>query len=241
MRRSASAIRFAATSASHAARSAWIASAGRHARRSRELVGHRQRLVECAPSDGELDAEHLERPLVPPHRLRAVGAVRFARVTEVFAGALVRPAHQMNLRERVEHGAGRLVELDRAADFERAREDLLRALQIAKLHEDLAERRERDGEAVSRAERLVERHAALGERQRLFVLMAHQRDVRLVVHDAREHVVGLDRRRQAFTLAKRRGGFFAAARLARGGRRTANARARGGAGRRRRAARTRLR
>ena len=110
----------------------------------------------------------------------------------------------MNLRQRVEHGAGRLVELNRAAHFERAREDLLGALEVAELHEDLSERGERDGEAVARAERLVQRDAALGQRQRLIVTMAHQRDVRLVVHDAGEHVVGLDRHRQPLALAQRR-------------------------------------
>ena len=70
----------------------------------------------------------------------------------------------MNLRQGVEDGAGRLLELDRAAHFERAREDLLGALEIAKLHEDLSERRQRDGEAMTRAERLMQRDAALRER-----------------------------------------------------------------------------
>ena len=150
---SASSMRPAATSASHAARSAWMASAGGTPARLRQLVGHRERLVVGAAPDRQLDAEHLERPLVPAHRLRAVGAVGLAGLAQVLAGALVRAAHQVNLRQRVEHRAGRLVELNRAADFERAREDLLGALEIAELHEDLAERRERDGEAVSRAER----------------------------------------------------------------------------------------
>jgi hypothetical protein len=64
------------------------------------------------------------------------------------AGAFVRAAHQVNLRERVEHGAGRLVELHRAADFERLGQDLLGPLEIAQLHEDLSQRRERDGQAM---------------------------------------------------------------------------------------------
>ena len=119
----------------------------------------------------------------------------------------------MNLRERVEHGAGRLVELDRAAHLERAREDLLGALEIAKLHEDLAERRQRDGEAVAGAERLMQRDAALGERERLIVPMPHQRDVRLVVHDAGEHVVGVNGHREPFALPQRGRGFVVAARL----------------------------
>ena len=119
----------------------------------------------------------------------------------------------MNLRERVEHRARRLVELDGAADFERASEDLLGAFEVAELHEDLAERRECDGEAVTRSERLVQRDTALGERERLIVPMPHQCHVRLVVHDPREHVVGGNRHGEAFALAECGDRFFAAAGL----------------------------
>ena len=119
----------------------------------------------------------------------------------------------MNLRERVEDGAGRLVELHRAADLERAREHLFGALEIAELHENLAERRQRHGEAVTGAERFVQRDAALGERQRLIVLMAHQRDVRLVVDDPRQHVVGRNRHREPFALSQGGGGLVVAAGL----------------------------
>ena len=56
----------------------------------------------------------------------------------------------------------------------------------------------------------MQRHAALGKRKCLFVLVAHQRDVRLVVHDAGEHVVSLDGRRQPLALTEGGGGFFAA-------------------------------
>ena len=77
--------------------------------------------------------------------------------------------------------------------FERAGEDLLGALEIAELHEDLSERGQCDREAVTRSERLMQRDAALGEGERLIVAMPHQRHVRLVVHDAREHIVGWDR------------------------------------------------
>ena len=116
---------------------------------SDQLVGHRDGFFVRAAPNGQLDAQYLERPLVPSHGLRAVRAVRVARLPQVFAGALVRAAHQVNLRERVEDGARRLLELHRAADLESARQHLLGALEVAKLHEDLAERRERHGEAVT--------------------------------------------------------------------------------------------
>ncbi len=92
-------------------------------------------------------------------------------------------------------------------DVERAVEDLLRSFEVAQLDEDLSERRERDGEAVPGPERLMQADAALRERERLVVAMPHQRDVRLVVHDARQHVVSGDRHRQPFALAKRGAGF----------------------------------
>lgn len=41
--------------------------------------------------------------------------------------------------------------------------------------------------------------------------MLHQRDVRLVVHDAGEHVVCRNRHREPLTLAKRRDRLFASA------------------------------
>lgn len=45
--------------------------------------------------------------------------------------------------------------------------------------------------------------APFGERERLFVLVLHQRDVCLVVHDPREDVVGRNRHRKAFSLTER--------------------------------------
>ena len=184
--------------------------ARRHAGRTCEVIGHHERFVEFPLADRELDAQHFERPFVPPHGLRAVGAICLAGVTKVLTGPLVGAAHQMNLRERVEDGARGFMKLDGTADFQRAREDAFRTLELPKLHEDLAERRECDGQAVTRAERLVQRHASLGKRQRLIVLVAHQRHVRLVVDDAREHVIGLNGHREALTLTQRSGGFFAA-------------------------------
>ena len=116
----------------------------------------------------------------------------------------------MDLRKRVEDRAGRLMELDRAPHLEASRQDLFGTLEVAKLHEDLTERGERHCQAVPRCERLVQRDAPLGQRERLLVLVPHQRDVRLIVHDAREHIVGLDGHGQAFTLRERRGGLLAA-------------------------------
>ena len=59
----------------------------------------------------------------------------------------------------------------------------------------------------------MQRDAALRERERLIMSMAHQRDVRLVVDDAGEHVVGGNGHRETFTLAQTRGRFVNAARL----------------------------
>ena len=109
----------------------------------------------------------------------------------------------MDFGEGVEDGAGRFLELNRTADFERAGQDLLGALQIPELDKDLAERRERDGETMARAERLVQRHASLREGKRLIMLMPEQRDVGLVVNDAGKNIVGLDRDGETLTLAKR--------------------------------------
>ena len=119
----------------------------------------------------------------------------------------------MNLRERVEDCAGRLVELDRTSHFERARQRFFGALQVAELHEDLSERRERDGEPMAGSERFVERDAALGQRQRLVEPMSHQGHVGLVVHDPGEHVVGLDCHREAFALTQGGRGLVVSARL----------------------------
>ena len=54
---------------------------------------------------------------------------------------------------------------------------------------------------------------ALGQRERLIVAMAHQRDDGLVAADGREHVVGRERRRLALGLTQRGGGFVVAAGL----------------------------
>ena len=65
-------------------------------------------------------------------------------------------------------------------------------------------------EARSLAEAFMEIHGALGQRQRLLVAMANQRDVGLVAVHRREHIVGLQHRRHALGLAQRGVGFVVA-------------------------------
>ena len=62
-------------------------------------------------------------------------------------------------------------------------------------------------------QRLVERDAALGERQRLVVMMPNERHIGLIVDDAREHIVGLNRHGQSFALPERACRLLAAPRL----------------------------
>ena len=109
----------------------------------------------------------------------------------------------MDLRQRVEDRAGGLVELNRAADLERAMQRFFGARQVAKPHADLSERGERDREPVAGAVRLVKRHAALGERQRLLVAVLEHQHVGLVAADRRQHVVGLHERREPLGLPQR--------------------------------------
>ena len=210
----------------------------RNVRRGDQLVGARDGLVEGAAADGELDLQHLDRPLVPLAGLRAVAAVGLAGLTQIFAGAVVGAAHQVDLRQRVEDGAGRLVELHRLADLERPHQHFFGAVEVADLHEHLAERGQRDRQAVPFAERPVERHAALGEGQRLVEPVRHQRQDGLVVGGAGQHVVGVDRRGEALGQPQRRGRFLRCGLPAPAARPTAGARAPGGACRRRRAGRS---
>ena len=121
------------------------------------LVGSRDGLVERAAPEREPRAEHADRPFVPAARLPAVRAVRLAGAAEKLARDVVLAANQVNLRERVEDGAGGLVKLNRAADLERAVQRLLGAGQIAEPHADLSERGERHREAVAGSVRLVKR------------------------------------------------------------------------------------
>ena len=61
--------------------------------------------------------------------------------------------------------------------------------------------------------RFVQRDAALGERQRLLVVVLQHRDVRLVPADDGEHVVRLHHGREAFGLPQRGHRFLIAAQL----------------------------
>ena len=162
------------------------------------------RVVEVAAPQREPRAEHAHRPLVPLAGLAAVGAVRLAGAAEKIAGRVVAAADEMNLRERVEDGAGRFVELNRAAHFERAVQRVLGADEIAQAHADLAERGERHREAVAGPVRFVQRHAPLRQRERLLVTMLKHHHVGLVAADGREDVVGLHHRGEALRLPQRR-------------------------------------
>ncbi len=110
---------------------------------------------------------------------------------------------QVNLRQRVVHGAGRLVELNRAAHRQGAVERFLRPAEVAEPHADLPERRERHGEAVIRSVRFVDRHAAFRQHQRLLVAVLERQDVRLVAAGGRQHVIGLHAGGEALGVAER--------------------------------------
>ena len=107
------------------------------ARRRVERLGdvgrQRQRRSRLPAPQREPRLEHLQRPLIPARRLRSVLAVGFARLLQAAARGLVLAADQVDLRQRVEHRAGRLAhELQRAAHVERAVERLLGALEAAR-------------------------------------------------------------------------------------------------------------
>ena len=123
---------------------------------------------------------------------------------------LVGATDQVDLRQRVEDRARRLVEEQVAPHLERALQHRLGARERAEVDADLAERRERDGEAVARRKPLVQRHAPLGQRQRLVVAVAHHRDVGLVAATmastssactAAGGLLGLAQRRQRLVVA----------------------------------------
>src|SRR5439155_16067672 len=117
--------------------------------RLQNLIRLRHRLIEQSTAQREACAEHANRPFVPMARLAAVGAVGFARTSEKVAGGLVPAANQVNLRERVEDRAGRLVELNGASYVERAMQRVFGADQVAEADADLSERGERNREAMA--------------------------------------------------------------------------------------------
>jgi hypothetical protein len=145
--------------------------------------------------------------------LTPVRAVRFGGALQIFGGIFIIAAHQRHLRQRVVDGAGGLVKLHRAAHFECAMQQGFSARQIADADANLAQRGERDGEALALAEAFLECHGALGKRERLIVAVADQRDVRLVDADHRKHVVGGEGGRLTFREPERRVGLVVAARL----------------------------
>ncbi len=119
----------------------------------------------------------------------------------------------MNLRQRIEHRAGRFVKLDGAADVEGAMQRVFGASQIAETDADLAKRRERDGQPVARPVRFVQRHAALRQRERLLVAVLEQHHDRLVPADRRHDVVSLNRGCQPLCVTQRRHRFVVPAEL----------------------------
>ena len=178
-----------------------------------DLVGDGERFIRPAAPRREPRADHAQRPFIPAAGVAAVGAVGLGGLAQILRGILVVAAHQRHLRERVVHRAGGLVKLHRAANIERAVQHLVGAIEVADAHADLPERGERHREARSLAEAFMEIHGALGERQRLLVAMANQRDVGLVPVHGREHIVGLQHRRHALGLAERGVGFVVASGL----------------------------
>ena len=172
--------------------------------RLKDLVGQRDGFIEGAPAQREPRAQHADRPLVPLARLPSVRAICLAGLREKVGRLLVVAADHVDLGERVEHGARRLVELNRAAQLERAVQDVVGPVEIAEAHADLAEVAERDGEPVPRSVRLLERDAALGERERLLVAVLHHHDGGLVPADRRQDVVGVDERRRVARPAEAR-------------------------------------
>ena len=166
-----------------------------------------------AAAERETRAQDAHGPLVPATRLPAVRAVRLAGAAETLARRVVPAADQMDLRERVEDGARRFVELHRTANVERAIQRLFRRAELSEAHANLPERRQRHRQAMARSPRFMDRDAALRQRERRLVAMLQHHHVRLIAADRREHVVGLHRCREALGLAERRERLVVAADL----------------------------
>ena len=82
--------------------------------------------------------------------------------------------------------------------------------EVAESDAYLPERAEGDREPVTGTVFLVERDAALGQRQRLFVPVLQHHHAGLVAADRRQHVVGLDERGETLGLSKRAHGLVVA-------------------------------
>jgi hypothetical protein len=178
-----------------------------------DFVGARHGLVEEPLLQGDSCAEDSDRPLVPLAGLPAVGAVRLAGPGEVVAGHLVAAAHQLDLCQRVEDGAGGFVELNGASHVQRAMERIGCPGQVAETNVDLAKRSQGDCETMTRAVRLVERHAALRQREPLVVAVLQHHHACLIAAHGGQHVVGFCDRSQAFGMTQRRHGFVVTAEL----------------------------
>jgi hypothetical protein len=162
-------------------------------RRARDIRRDGVRRAMLTVPERKPGLEHLQRPLIPAARLGAVFAVRLPGFLQAAAGGIVLAARQMDLRQRVEHRAGRLPhELQRASDVQGAVQCFFRALQVSKPDADLAQGRERDAKTVRRSALLLELHAPLGQAERLIVAVLHQGHVGLVTANGRKHITGLD-------------------------------------------------
>ena len=76
------------------------------------------------------------------------------------------------------------------------------AIEVADPDANLSKGRERDREPRPQAQTFVQVDGAFCEGQRLFITVTNQRDVGLVAIDRRQHVVGLQQGRHAFSLAQ---------------------------------------
>ena len=185
----------------------------RDARCLRERLGQGDGLLVLPAANREPDGQYLQRPFIPAHHLGAVGAVGVACLAEVVLSPFVGAPEEMNLGEGIEDGAGCFVKLDGAPDFKRSRQDLLGTFEVSDLDENLPKRGERHGEPVARSEGFTYCDAPFGESERLLVVVPQDGDVRLVVHDSREDIVGVDAHGQAFALPEGRGRLVEALRL----------------------------
>ena len=94
------------------------------------------------------------------------------------------------------------MELHGAANIERTMQYRVSAIEVADPDANLSKGRERDREPRPQAQTFVQVDGAFCEGQRLFITVTNQRDVGLVAIDRRQHVVGLQQGRHAFSLAQ---------------------------------------
>ena len=202
-----------------------------------DLVRELQRLLRCPAPCGEFRFEHSNRPLVPLVRSGLRSCRRLRRPAADSLRPTSYPPRISAICASVSYTApvislNCVCPLDSSA---RSRTCSARS-SLPTLHENLTERGERNRQAASRAVLLLQRRAPFGQRERLFMAMLKQRDVRLIVRDDAEHVLRMHRRRKPLGLPERRHGLLDAAALRESHDPTANAATQGSAGFRRRAA-----